>query len=1761
MTARIPVYLKHTNISTNTDDLLLPVTTADQIEESSDKQFISQAEKATLSNKQDNLGYTPVNKAGDTLNGPLILSSDAITDARQAVTKSYVDLKVAELVNSAPAALDTINELASAIGNDPNFAVSIASIVGNKLDKTAASAVAEANKLLYLDSDRNLNTNASSASKLKNAYTLTLTGDVTGSVDIDGSMNVSMSTTVNQQPVMYSAMTAEELEAGVQTAARVISAKTLADYVSTHGGNGGSSSGGEASIVSWSNITGKPNTFTPSDHNQNSSTINALTGYSKPVSTSALTTTDTLNEALGKLEKALDGKQASGSYLASDGTAADSNKLGGTAASSYALKTDIPIIPTNVSDLTNDSGYLTNVAWADVSDKPTFATVATSGDYGDLLNTPTIPTKVSDLTNDSGFINSVAWNDVSSKPSFATVATSGDYDDLLNKPSIPANVSDLINDSGFITGVAWNDITSKPSFAAVATSGSYTDLLDTPTIPTNISDLTNDSGFITGIAWDDVASKPAFATVATSGSYADLSNKPTIPTKVSDLTNDSGFLASVAWNDISSKPSFATVATSGSYNDLSNTPTIPSKVSDLSNDSGFITGIAWNDVTNRPSTFEPSSHNHVVSDITDFPVIPTYSNFVGSGSTASSGLVPAPSTIAGTDKYLREDGTWAIPPNNSAAYTNFVGSGSAAAAGLVPQPPTTAGNTKYLCENGTWAIPPGASYSDFVGSGSTAAAGLVPSPGTTAGTTKYLCEDGNWSVPSFSVSWSDVSGKPSTFDPTSHTHVGSEITLTGYSIASSASSIAATDTLNEALGKLQKSIDGKQASGSYAASSHTHDDYVPTSRTINSKALSSNISLTASDVGAADATHSHVGSDITLTGYSKAASVSAVAATDTVNAAIGKIEKAIDGKQATGNYVTTDTDQNITGVKTFVGSKKIQFKQSNANDKLGFTLFDSNNTEKGYLEFNPTNTVDGVAALMTLGNYATATDGLTNIGFRRYSSISGADGAYNLLAPLISNAKTPFSLTKTYTNFYLLLGITDGTTMLKANNAGVINISSILPTVPTNVSDLNNDSGYITGVAWDDVSNKPSTFAPASHNHPSSEVNLMTGYSKPNATSDIAATDTLNEAIGKLEKALDGKQASGNYLSTSDTAADSSKLGGTAAANYALKTDIPTVPTKISDLTNDSGFITGIAWNDVSSRPSVFTPDAHNQASNTINALTGYSKPSATSALSTSDSLNDALGKLEKALEGKQASGSYLTTTGTAADSSKLGGTAAANYALKTDIPSVPTKVSDLTNDSGFITSVSWSDISSKPSTFTPESHNQASSTINALTGYDKSVTGGTGALGTSDTLNKALAKLENALDGKQASGSYLTTTGTAADSSKLGGTAAANYALKTDIPAVPTKVSDLTNDSGFITSVAWNDVSSKPSTFTPEAHSHTKSDITDFPTIPTITDTYSSTSSDGMSGKAVASALSGITASGIGAALSSHTHVGTEVTLTGYSKASSVASIAATDTVSVALGKLEKALEGKQASGTYLTSASALDATKLSGIIPVGCYTNTTYSDFVGSGPTAASGLVPAPSTTAGTTKYLREDGSWEIPAGTYIHPTTSGNKHIPSGGSTGQVLKWSADGTAVWANETTGSGGGTYTDFVGSGSSAASGLVPKPSTTAGTTKYLCEDGSWSVPAGTTYTAFVGSGSSAAAGLVPKPSTTTGTTKFLREDGYWEVPPNTTYNIADASNAGIVKLYSTSGNNTDGTMTQAAIATAITAAINAVGSASNMSF
>jgi hypothetical protein len=83
------------------------------------------------------------------------------------------------------------------------------------------------------------------------------------------------------------------------------------------------------------------------------------------------------------------------------------------------------------------------------------------------------------------------------------------------------------------------------------------------------------------------------------------------------------------------------------------------------------------------------------------------------------------------------------------------------------------------------------------------------------------------------------------------------------------------------------------------------------------------------------------------------------------------------------------------------------------------------------------------------------------------------------------------------------------------------------------------------------------------------------------------------------------------------------------------------------------------------------------------------------------------------------------------------------------------------------------------------------------------------------------------------------------------------------------------------------------------------------------------------------------------------------------------------------------------------------------------------------------------------------------------YTHPTTSGNKHIPAGGSANQILGWSADGTAKWVNEKD----TTYTNFKGATADTAgsSGLVNAPAK-GQQGLYLRGDGTWATPTNTTY-------------------------------------------------------------------------------------------
>jgi hypothetical protein len=341
------------------------------------------------------------------------------------------------------------------------------------------------------------------------------------------------------------------------------------------------------------------------------------------------------------------------------------------------------------------------------------ATVATSGEYADLLNKPTLGTAsaedvgvaigdvvqlvdvggsaglpvvdgsqltgiTADLTNSviddmsdvtittasanqvlkydgSVWINSsVAYTEVTGTPNLATVATSGEYADLLNKPTLgTASAEDVgvaigdvvqlvdvggsaalpavdgsqltglnidsVGDLGDVTittpaagdALIYDDVSSEwqnQALATVATSGAYSDLSGTPTLGTasaedvgtsagNVIQLNGsaqlpavDGSLLTGITadvstasigalvdvtvttpsagdaliYDDVSSEwlnQALATVATTGAAADVSGLATVAT-------------SGEYADLLNKPTLATVATSGEYADLLNKPTL-----------------------------------------------------------------------------------------------------------------------------------------------------------------------------------------------------------------------------------------------------------------------------------------------------------------------------------------------------------------------------------------------------------------------------------------------------------------------------------------------------------------------------------------------------------------------------------------------------------------------------------------------------------------------------------------------------------------------------------------------------------------------------------------------------------------------------------------------------------------------------------------------------------------------------------------------------------------------------------------------------------------------------------------------------------------------------------------------------------------------------------------------------------------------------------------------------------------------------------
>ena len=128
-----------------------------------------------------------------------------------------------------------------------------------------------------------------------------------------------------------------------------------------------------------------------------------------------------------------------------------------------------------------------------------------------------------------------------------------------------------------------------------------------------------------------------------------------------------------------------------------------------------------------------------------------------------------------------------------------------------------------------------------------------------------------------------------------------------------------------------------------------------------------------------------------------------------------------------------------------------------------------------------------------------------------------------------------------------------------------------------------------------------------------STISKATSDAQGNVISDTYATKTY--ANTAINTAVNNLSSSSNFLKSASV--DGNTLTITKGNNSTVT------------------FTPDLSWSNVTNKPSVFTPDSHNQASNTIDSLTGYIKPNSTSVITESDTLNEAIGKLEKALDEK----------------------------------------------------------------------------------------------------------------------------------------------------------------------------------------------------------------------------------------------------------------------------------------------------------------------------------------------------------------------------------------------------------------------------------------------------------------------------------------------------------------------------------------------
>jgi len=318
-------------------------------------------------------------------------------------------------------------------------------------------------------------------------------------------------------------------------------------------------------------------------------------------------------------------------------------------SNAYILnKPTIPTVPTNVSALTNDAGYITsadvpaqvNADWnattgaAQILNKPTLSTVATTGNYSDLNGTPTIPT-VNDATL-------TIQQDGSTVGTFTANAAANQTINITSPTFTESQILSISNDTIFLTGGSFVKLPA-------GFSGNWSDLNgSTP----DVSIFNNDVGYIT--ASDVAEQQQADWTESDVTSKAYIQNKPT---NVSALTNDAGYITSA---DVPAQVNAdwdETDATAKSY--IQNKPVIPAEQVQANWDETDATAKSF--IQNKPDMSGYVTMDQISSATSGFVTVDGAQTITGdkefSGDNTFTGTVEVPSALNSvTETTINVDG-------------------------------------------------------------------------------------------------------------------------------------------------------------------------------------------------------------------------------------------------------------------------------------------------------------------------------------------------------------------------------------------------------------------------------------------------------------------------------------------------------------------------------------------------------------------------------------------------------------------------------------------------------------------------------------------------------------------------------------------------------------------------------------------------------------------------------------------------------------------------------------------------------------------------------------------------------------------------------------------------------------------------------------------------------------------------------------------------------------------------------------------------